>query len=209
MEAENKNIIGYIVETDPWKDYGSPNITGRYLFQTKTMAYRYILRLVDEVKASYRKLLDSGYEELHYLDYASGEIDEEKSVPIDDAYTYSISTVIRASLGFEDVCIMLQRRTEADLSEIVPDFIGFIDPSTCKSDRPQYLSEPIQTTLISVIPVYSKSEEEIIQDLEITATADDAADFIRKKSANIVKLPGQPFMEFTFADNTEEEYIPG
>ena len=103
---------------------------------------------------------------------------------------------------------MLQRRTEADLSEIVPDFIGWVDPSACKSDHPQYISEPIQTTLISVIPVYSKSEEETIQDLEITATADDAADFIRKKSANIVKLPGQPFMEFTFADNTEEEYDP-
>lgn len=172
MEAENKNIIGYIVETDPCKEYGMPNYETRYLFQTKAMAYRYILKLVDKVKAEYRRILD----------YNKG-IDEKESA---DAYTYSISTVVRAALGFEDVRITLKR----------------------KSVNSQYLSEPIRDSRIKVIPICLKPEEEIIQDLKITATADDAANFIRKNSAIAIKQPGQPFMEFTYASNTEEEYDP-
>lgn len=172
MEAENKNIIGYIVETDPCKEYGMPNYENRYLFQTKIMAYRYILKLVDKVKAEYRRILDYNM-----------EIDETGSI---DAYTYSISTVISAALGFEDVHVTLKR----------------------KSVNSQYLAEPIRDTRIKVIPICMKPEEEIIQDLKITATADDAANFIQKNAAIVIKQPGQPFMEFTFADNTEEEYIP-
>ena len=172
MEAENKNIIGYIVETDPCKEYGMPNYENRYLFQTKIMAYRYILKLVDRVKAEYRKILDY-----------NKEIDETGST---DAYTYSISTVARAVFGFEDVSIILKR----------------------KSVNSQYLAEPIRDTRIKVIPVCMKPEEETIQDLKITATADDAANFIRKNAAIVIKQPGQPFMEFAFADATEEEYIP-
>lgn len=172
MEAENKNIIGYIVETDPCKEYGMPNYENRYLFQTKIMAYRYILKLVDKVKAEYRRILDY-----------NKEIDETGST---DAYTYSISTTVRAAFGFEDVSIMLKR----------------------KSINSQYLAEPIRDTRISVIPICSKPEEETIQDLKITATADDAANFIRKNAAIVVKQPGQPFMEFAFTDNTEEEYDP-
>lgn len=172
MEAENKNIIGYIVETDPCKEYGMPNYENRYLFQTKIMAYRYILKLVDRVKAEYRKILDY-----------NKEIDETGST---DAYTYSISTVARAVFGFEDVSIILKR----------------------KSVNSQYLAEPIRDTRIKVIPVCMKPEEETIQDLKITATADDAANFVRKNAAIVIKQPGQPFMEFAFADATEEEYIP-
>lgn len=194
METENKNIIGYIVETDPCKEYGSPNIRTRYLFQSKNTAYRYILKLADRVKAEYRKILDY-----------NKEIDEEE-IHID--YSYSISTVVRAVLGFEDVRITLNRKTEADLSSVVPDFIDSIDPSACESDEPQYVSEPIRDIRIKVVPVCLKPEEEIIQDLKITATADDAANFIRKNSAIVIKQPGQPFMEFTYASNTEEEYDP-
>lgn len=193
MEAENKNIIGYIVETDPCKEYGMPNYENRYLFQTKIMAYRYILKLVDKVKAEYRRILDYNM-----------EIDEE----LQTGYSYSISTVLRAALGFEDVRITLNRNTEADLSSVIPDFIDSIDPSACESDETQYVSEPIQVTRIKVIPICLKPEEEIIQDLKITATADDAANFIRKNSAIVVKQPGQPFIVFTYASNTEEEYGP-
>lgn len=193
MEAENKNIIGYIVETDPCKEYGMPNYENRYLFQTKIMAYRYILKLVDKVKAEYRRILDYNM-----------EIDEE----LQTGYSYSISTVVRAALGFEDVRITLNRKTEEDLSSVIPDFIDSIDPSACKSDETQYVSEPIRVTRIKVIPICMKPEEEIIQDLKITATADDAANFIRKNSAIVVKQPGQPFIEFTYASNTEEEYDP-
>lgn len=172
METENKNTIGYIVETDPCKEYGLPNVRTRYLFQSKNTAYRYILKLVDRVKAEYRKILDY-----------NKEIDETGCT---DAYTYSISTVVRAVLGFEDVSITLKR----------------------KSINSQYLAEPIRDTRIKVIPICLKSEEEIIQDLKITATAEDAVNFIRKNSAVVIKQPGQPFMEFAFADATEEEYIP-
>ena len=193
MEAENKNIIGYIVETDPCKEYGMPNYENRYLFQSKIMAYRYILKLVDKVKAEYRRILDYNM-----------EIDEE----LHTGYSYSISTVVRAALGFEDVRITLNRKTEADLSSVIPDFIDSIDPSACESDETQYVSEPIQVTRIKVIPICLKPEEEIIQELKITATADDAANFIRKNSAIVVKQPGQPFIEFTYASNTEEEYDP-
>ena len=193
METENKNIIGYIVETDPCKEYGMPNYENRYLFQTKIMAYRYILKLVDKVKAEYRRILDYNM-----------EIDEE----LQTGYSYSISTVVRAALGFEDVRITLNRKTEEDLSTVIPDFIDSIDPSACESDETQYISEPIQITRIKVIPICLKPEEETIQDLKITATADDAANFIRKNSAIVVKQPGQPFIEFTYASNTEEEYDP-
>lgn len=193
MEAENKNIIGYIVETDPCKEYGMPNYENRYLFQNKIMAYRYILKLVDKVKAEYRRILDYNM-----------EIDEE----LQTGYSYSISTVVRAALGFEDVRITLNRKTEEDLSTVIPDFIDSIDPSACESDETQYISEPIQVARIKVIPICLKPEEEIIQDLKITATADDAANFIRKNSAIVVKQPGQPFIEFTYASNTEEEYDP-
>lgn len=193
MEAENKNIIGYIVETAPCKEYGLPNYENRYLFQTKIMAYRYILKLVDKVKAEYRRILDYNM-----------EIDEE----LQTGYSYSISTVVRAALGFEDVRITLNRKTEEDLSSVIPDFIDSIDPSACESDEIQYISEPIQVTRIKVIPIYLKPEEEIIQDLKITATADDAANFIWKNSAIVIKQPGQPFIEFTYASNTEEEYDP-
>ena len=193
METENKNIIGYIVETDPCKEYGMPNYENRYLFQTKIMAYRYILKLVDKVKAEYRRILDYNM-----------EIDEE----LQTGYSYSISTVVRAALGFEDVRITLNQKTEEDLSTVIPDFIDSIDPSACKSDETQYISEPIQITRIKVIPICLKPEEEIIQDLKITATADDAANFIRKNSAIVIKQPGQPFIEFTYASNTEEEYDP-
>ena len=193
METENKNIIGYIVETDPCKEYGMPNYENRYLFQTKIMAYRYILKLVDKVKAEYRRILDYNM-----------EIDEE----LQTGYSYSISTVVRAALGFEDVRITLNQKTEEDLSTVIPDFIDSIDPSACKSDETQYISEPIQITRIKVIPICLKPEEEIIQDLKITATADDAANFIRKNSAIVIKQPGQPFIEFTYASNTEEEYGP-
>ena len=193
METENKNIIGYIVETDPCKEYGMPNYENRYLFQTKIMAYRYILKLVDKVKAEYRRILDYNM-----------EIDEE----LQTGYSYSISTVLRAALGFEDVRITLNRNTEEDLSSVIPDFIDSIDPSACESDETQYISEPIQVTRIKVIPICLKPEEGIIQDLKITATADDAANFIRKNSAIVVKQPGQPFIEFTYASNTEEEYDP-
>lgn len=172
METENKNIIGYIVETDPCKEYGSPNIRTRYLFQSKNTAYRYILKLVDKVKAEYRRILDY-----------NKEIDETGAT---DAYTYSIRTVISAALGFEDVHVTLKRKSVDSL----------------------YLAEPIRDTRIKVIPICLKPEEEIIQDLKITATADDAANFIQKNAAIVIKQPGQPFMEFTFADNTEEEYIP-
>lgn len=193
METENKNIIGYIVETDPCKEYGMPNYENRYLFQTKIMAYRYILKLVDKVKAEYRRILDYNM-----------EIDEE----LQTGYSYSISTVVRAALGFEDVRITLNWNTEEDLSSVIPDFIDSIDPSACESDETQYISEPIRVTRIKVIPICMKPEEEIIQDLKITATADDAANFIRKNSAIVVKQPGQPFIEFTYASNTEEEYDP-
>ena len=193
METENKNIIGYIVETDPCKEYGMPNYENRYLFQTKIMAYRYILKLVDKVKAEYRRILDYNM-----------EIDEE----LQTGYSYSISTVVRAALGFEDVRITLNQKTEEDLSTVIPDFIDSIDPSACESDETQYISEPIQVARIKVIPICMKPEEEIIQDLKITATADDAANFIRKNAAIVIKQPGQPFMEFTFADATDEEYIP-
>lgn len=193
MEAENKNIIGYIVETDPCKEYGMPNYENRYLFQNKIMAYRYILKLVDKVKAEYRRILDY-----------NKEIDEE----LHTGYSYSISTVVRAALGFEDVRITLNRKTEADLSSVIPDFIDSIDPSACESDETQYVSEPIQVARIKVIPICLKPEEKIIQDLKITATAEDAANFIRKNSAIVVKQPGQPFIEFTYASNTEEEYDP-
>ena len=172
METENKNIIGYIVETDPCKEYGSPNIRTRYLFQSKNTAYRYILKLVDRVKAEYRRILDY-----------NKEIDETGAT---DAYTYSIRTAISAALGFEDVHVTLKQ----------------------KSVNSQYLAEPIRDTRIKVIPICMKPEEEIIQDLKITATADDAANFIRKNAAIVIKQPGQPFMEFTFADATDEEYIP-
>lgn len=193
METENKNIIGYIVETDPCKEYGMPNYENRYLFQSKIMAYRYILKLVDKVKAEYRRILDYNM-----------EIDED----LQTGYSYSISTVVRAALGFEDVRITLNRNTEEDLSSVIPDFIDSIDPSACESDETQYISELIQVTRIKVIPICLKPEEEIIQDLKITATADDAANFIRKNSAIVVKQPGQPFIEFTYASNTEEEYDP-
>lgn len=193
MEAENKNIIGYIVETDPCKEYGMPNYETRYLFRTKIMAYRYILKLVDKVKAEYRRILDY-----------NKEIDEE----LHTGYSYSISTVLRAALGFEDVRITLNRKTEADLSSVIPVLIDSIDSSACESGETQYVSEPIQVTRIAVIPICSKSEKEIIQDLKITATADDAANFIRKNSAIVVKQPGQPFIEFTYASDTEEEYDP-
>lgn len=193
METENKNIIGYIVETDPSKEYGMPNYENRYLFQSKIMAYRYILKLVDKVKAEYRRILDY-----------NKEIDEE----LHTGYSYSISTVVRAALGFEDVRITLNRKTEADLSSVIPVLIDSIDSSTCESDETQYVSEPIQVARIKVIPICLKPEEEIIQDLKITATADDAANFIRKNSAIVVKQPGQPFIEFTYASNTEEEYGP-
>lgn len=193
MEAENKNIIGYIVETDPCKEYGMPNYENRYLFQTKIMAYRYILKLVDKVKAEYRRILEY-----------NKEIDEE----LHTGYSYSISTVVRAALGFEEVRITLNRKTEADLSSVIPDFIDSIDPSACESDETQYVSEPIQVARIKVIPICLKPEEEIIQDLKITATADNAANFIRKNSAIVIKRPGQPFIEFTYASNTEEEYGP-
>lgn len=167
---EHKNIIGYIVETNPCKEYGMPNYKNRCLFQTKIMAYRYILKLVDKVKAEYRRILNY-----------NKEIDELLT-----DYSYSISTVVRAALGFEDVRITLKR----------------------KSVNSQYLAEPIRDTRIKVIPVCLKTEEEIIQDLKIIATADDAANFIRKNSAVVVKQPGQPFMEFVYADDTEEEYDP-
>lgn len=193
METENKNIIGYIVETDPCKEYGMPNYENRYLFQTKIMAYRYILKLVDKVKAEYRRILDYNM-----------EIDEE----LQTGYSYSISTVVRAALGFEDVRITLNWNTEEDLSSVIPDFIDSIDPSACESDETQYISEPIRVTRIKVIPICMKPEEEIIQDLKITATVDDAANFIRKNSAIVIKQPGQPFIEFTYASNTEEEYDP-
>lgn len=193
METENKNIIGYIVETDPCKEYGMPNYENRYLFQSKIMAYRYILKLVDKVKAEYRRILDYNM-----------EIDED----LQTGYSYSISTVLRAALGFEDVRITLNRNTEEDLSSVIPDFIDSIDPSACESDETQYISEPIQVTRIKVIPICMKPEEEIIQDLKITATADDAVNFIRKNSAIVIKQPGQPFIEFTYASNTEEEYDP-
>lgn len=193
METESKNIIGYIVETDPCKEYGMPNYENRYLFQTKIMAYRYILKLVDKVKAEYRRILEY-----------NKEIDEE----LHTGYSYNISTVLRAALGFEDVRITLNRKTEADLSSVIPVLIDSIDPSACESDETQYVSEPIQVARIKVIPICLKPEEEIIQDLKITATADDAANFIRKNSAIVVKQPGQPFIEFTYASNTEEEYGP-
>lgn len=193
METENKNIIGYIVETDPCKEYGMPNYENRYLFQSKIMAYRYILKLVDKVKAEYRRILDYNM-----------EIDED----LQTGYSYSISTVVRAALGFEDVRITLNRNTEEDLSSVIPDFIDSIDPSACESDETQYISELIQVTRIKVIPICLKPEEEIIQELKITATADDAANFIRKNSAIVIKQPGQPFIEFTYASNTEEEYDP-
>lgn len=170
-----------------------PNYENRYLFQSKIMAYRYILKLVDKVKAEYRRILDY-----------NKEIDEE----LHTGYSYSISTVVRAALGFEDVRITLNRKTEADLSSVIPVLIDSIDSSTCESDETQYVSEPIQVARIKVIPICLKPEEEIIQDLKITATADDAANFIRKNSAIVVKQPGQPFIEFTYASNTEEEYGP-
>lgn len=199
METENKNIIGYIVETDPCKEYGMPNHENRYLFQSKNTAYRYILKLVDKVKAEYRRILD----------YNRNELIEDESELLDaDDYSYSIGTVVRAVLGFEDVCITLNRKSEADLSSVIPDFIDSVDPSMCKSEDPQYFSEPVRVVRIKVIPICLKPEEEIIQDLKITATADDAANFIRKNSAIVVKQPGQPFIEFTYASNTEEEYDP-
>lgn len=209
--TDNNSTIGYIVESDPFNEYGSPNITNRYMFQTKNMAYRYILKLVDRTKTKYRRILDSGYEDIRYLDYVNGEIDEEKSVPLDDTCTYSISTIIRTSFEFETVCITLNRRTEADLSSIVPnlldspDPLGLLDSSMFESDQPQYLSEPIRTTTIKLIPVCSMSEEDIIQDLEITATEEDAVNFVRKHAVCTIKLPGQPTMSFSYASDTEEE----
>lgn len=215
MNTESKNIIGYIVESDPITDYRTMCLEGRYLFQTRNMAYRYILKLVDMVKARYRRILESGYEEIHYLDYTNCEIDEEKSVPLDDTYSYSIKTTIHTAFGFENVYVSLLRRTEADLSSIVPnlldspDSLGLLDSSMFESDQPQYLSEPIRTTTIKLIPVYSKSEEDIIiQDLEITATKEDAVNFVRKHAVCTIKLPGQPIMEFSYASDTEEEYNP-
>lgn len=212
---EHKNIIGYIVETDPCKDCRTMCMESRYLFQTKIMAYRYILKLVDKVRAEYRRILDSGYEEIVYSSYINREIDEEKSVPLDDAYTYSISTTIHPALGgYENIYVTLKRRTEADLSDIVPyildspDPLGLLSPDMLKSDEPQYFSEPIRTTTIRLIPVCSKSEEDIVQDLEVTATAEDAVNFVRKHAVTTIKLPGQPRMEFTYASNTEEEYDP-
>lgn len=198
---KNKDIIGYIVETTPNVEYGMLNHDRRIIFPNKNLAYRYIIKLVEMIEKSYKKIIDSGYESLYYKDFESMEIDEEQSVPLDMDCIYETDVRCVNRLGYERVNVYLNRKHEVDKETI--DMINPF-PVAEESDGPEYFSEPIREVTINVIPICMMHKDTILKALELTAIDEDVQKFILKNSTVTIKMPGESFMEFKYYMGKED-----
>lgn len=183
-DHKKKDIVGYIVDVnDITLTVGTDNCSSRVILPDYTHAFYYALTLMDKARELCQNTLDSGYEKIHYLDYATGEIDEEKSIPITDPDDYKIDVKMDTTKrGVTRFDIVLYRRNQiTDRMLEVGDFSLALETARV-----------IKHYEISIRPLLQYSLDDVIKKLNITATEEDAEMFRKEHETVKLHLPGMP-----------------
>lgn len=195
METENKNIIGYIVETnDIGLTIGTDNCSGRVIIPDYTHAFYYAISLMDKARVLCQDVLDRGYERVSYN--TSGEIDEEKSIPITDPDDYKIDVAMDTTRwGVTRLDIVLYQRNQiTDRMLEVGDFSLALETA-----------KEIKHYEISIRPLLQYSLDDVIKKLNITATEEDAERFRKEHETIKLQLPGMPEITISGYNKNKEE----
>lgn len=183
-DHKKKDIVGYIVDVnDITLTVGTDNCSSRVILPDYTHAFYYALSLMGKARELCQNTLDSGYEKIHYLDYATGEIDEEKSIPITDPDDYKIDVKMDTTKrGVTRFDIVLYRRNQiTDRMLEVGDFSLALETARV-----------IKHYEISIRPLLQYSLDDVIKKLNITATEEDAEKFRKEHETVKLHLPGMP-----------------
>ena len=196
-DHKKKNIVGYIVDVnDITLTVGTDNCSSRVIFPDYTYAFYYAMSLMGKARELCQNTLDSGYEEIHYLDYTTGEIDEERSIPITDPDDYKIDvkmdTTKRGVTRFD--IVLYQRNQITDRMLEVGDFSLALETA-----------KEIKHYEISIRPLLQYSLEDVIKKLNITATEEDAEKFRKEHETVKLHLPGMPEITISGYNKRKED----
>lgn len=196
-DHKKKNIVGYVVEVnDITLTVGTDNCDGRVILPDYTYAFYYAMTLMDKARTLCQNTLDSGYEKIYYLDYATGEIDEERSIPITDPDDYKIDvkmdTTKRGVTRFD--IVLYQRNQITDRMLEVGDFSLALETARV-----------IKHYEISIRPLLQYTLEDVIKKLNITATEEDAERFRKEHETIKLQLPGMPEITISGYNKHKEE----
>lgn len=197
MNDQKKNIVGYIVDVnDITLTVGTDNCSSRVILPDYTYAFYYAMSLMDKARELCQNTLDSGYEKIYYLDYATGEIDEEKSIPITDPDDYKIDvkmdTTKRGVTRFD--IVLYQRNQITDRMLEVGDFSLALETA-----------KEIKHYEISIRPLLQYTLEDVIKKLNITTTEEDAEKFRKEHETVKLHLPGMPEITISGYNKRKEE----